>query len=128
PVLRGKAVEREHLDAALYRIANGSAQRREPLAMTFRSRQAPLLGPAAVAVHYNGDVPDRRRAVVTVAGTGHVSLHARRHCKFPHEEPRRWNDGSRARQTCEISCSFLASMASISEIISSVSFCTRSDA
>ena len=57
PVLDRERVERQHLEAEPRRGFDDVADRVDAGAMPFDARQVPLAGPAAVAVHDDGDVP-----------------------------------------------------------------------
>ncbi len=56
PVLDREGVERQHADAEPGGGLDGVAHRLDAGAMPFDARQVPLRGPAAVAVHDDGDV------------------------------------------------------------------------
>ena len=107
PVLRRESIERQHLDAVvgggLERAAHGLGAG----AMACNARKPPLLRPAPVAVHDDGDVPrhgarDRLTPVQSLCALG---------------------GGSRAHLP-RISFSLDAAASSTSLIVSSVSFCT----
>ena len=57
PVLAGKAIERELLDAQPGRFLGDAADARDAAAVPLDARQAALPGPTPVAVHDDGDVP-----------------------------------------------------------------------
>jgi hypothetical protein len=71
PVLAGEREQRQVLDAALDRRADDRPHGLDALAVPGHARQQPLLGPAAVAVHDDRDVP--RNA----AGGGNLAGRAR---------------------------------------------------
>src|SRR5262245_7167686 len=56
PVLRGKTVDREVLDAELHGRAHRAAYRFHAAPVSLRTRQATLGGPTPVAIHDDGDV------------------------------------------------------------------------
>ena len=62
PILGGKRVEREILDAELARRADDFARRIRAAPVPLHARQSVLLGPAPVAIHDDGDVLRQRRA------------------------------------------------------------------
>ena len=57
PVLAAEAVERQLADAEPAALLDGGADALDAAAVALDARQAALLGPAAVAVHDDGDVP-----------------------------------------------------------------------
>src|SRR5690606_9508927 len=57
PVLRAEREDGEIGDAEFARGADGLAQRLDAPPVSFRPRQAARGGPAAVAIHDDGDVP-----------------------------------------------------------------------
>ena len=57
PVFAGKAIKRDLLDAQPVALFRHPADAGGALAMSFDARQAPLPGPAPVAIHDDGDVP-----------------------------------------------------------------------
>ena len=67
PVLDRERVERQDLDAETGRRFDDVADRIDPGAVAFDTRQMALRGPAAVAVHDDGDVP-RQTVEVDLAG------------------------------------------------------------
>ena len=56
PVLDGEGVQRQHVDAEPRRRLDDVADGIDAGAMAFDTRQMPLCGPAAVAVHDDGDM------------------------------------------------------------------------
>src|SRR6476469_2209741 len=107
PILGRKCVKGEDLDAVIGRRLHCSADGFSPSLVTGNARQAALFGPAAVAVHYDGDVP---------------RYGARDFCA-PVKSRRALGGGCKAHLP-RISFSLAAVASSISLIVSSVSFCT----
>src|SRR5262245_42864630 len=104
PVLRRESVERKHLDAMIGGRLERALDRLGAGAMPGDAGQTARFGPAAVAVHDDGDVA--RNGARAGLGDRLGSL------------------GSGSGHLPRISCSLVAASASISLIVSSVSFCT----
>src|SRR5690606_39188510 len=84
PVLAAEGEQRQRTDSATHALADRHAHRLDALAMTGLARHAARTGPAAVAVHDDGDVTRQR-----------------------HEASGRC-EGERTPQTCMISFSLTA--------------------
>mmetsp|Transcript_10610 Transcript_10610/g.43394 ORF Transcript_10610/g.43394 Transcript_10610/m.43394 type:complete len:538 (+) Transcript_10610:732-2345(+) len=104
PVLAGEGEDGEVFDVAVDAGLHHLDQRIHPGLVAEEARQEALLGPTAIAIHHDGDMARRRRAVLRHGG-GRVQ------------------DGA---QTAMISASLAEMSLSISAITRSVSFCTSS--
>src|SRR5690606_14921157 len=94
PVFRGKGVESERLKAEVARRAHDLAYRLHACAVAGDARQVALLGPAAVAIHDDGDVAGTRIRCRHRAASNPVRAERRRDALRPRTHPT-WVSASR---------------------------------